>query len=109
MKCLWINCSTIRDSLKMLVLFHQKDGTIIHLTVTSATNTMSVDRTDNNIYIFRASIDIVKPYYQNAVPISYYSSSTPKTASTAALIPLSALPDTLTKSSKNNKNIESMQ
>ena len=65
---------------------------------------MSVDNTDDELVSTRAPINTDKPNYQPYT--SYYSSTTPITASTSALYPSVALPAALTSSSQSHKSIE---
>ena len=77
-----------------------KNGATIGLTVTSESHSMSVDKTNDELFLTRAPIDCVKPSYKTSIASSSYPGSIPKIASTNALFPFAALPAVLTKSSK---------
>ena len=66
-------------------------GSTINLTVTSASDTMSVCNYDNELVITRAPSYTSKSYSQTSAP-SYYSNYTPRPTSTYDLSPSAALP-----------------
>ena len=88
---------------------YPQNGTNIDLTLTSASDTISVDNTEDYLVSIRAPIDTDKPYYHPDTYTSYSSSYTPRTSSKSALSPSAQLPTALTSSSKSYNRIGSMQ
>ena len=69
---------------------------------------MSVDNTDDRLFLTIASIKTEKPYLRPASANSSSSSSTPRTVYTSTLSPSYALLAALTSFSKSYKNIKSL-
>ena len=86
-----------------------QNDTTIDWTITSVSDLMSVDNTDNESVLTRAPIETPKPYYKHDAPNSYSSRYNPRTASASKISPSFALPVSVTQYTKTNKKIESMK
>ena len=82
-----------------------QNGTTIDLTVTSASDTISVDNNDHELVLTGEPIDTPKLSYKLASATSSSLISTPRTAFTSTLSSSSTLPAALTTSSNSNKKI----
>ena len=68
-----------------------KKGTTIDLTVTSASDPMKVNNTDDELLVTRALIDTTKPSYKPDTSTLSSSSLTPRTVSEYTLYPSSTV------------------
>ena len=73
-----------------------KKGTTIDLTVTSASDPMLVDNSEDELSVKRAPIDTAKLSSKSATVALYYSSSTPRPTSMSTFSPYDTLPYSLT-------------
>ena len=81
-----------------------KTFTTIYLTVTSSYDPMSVDNTDDNLFVIRSPIETDKLSSQPATSDLSYSSSTPITVSESALSLSSEVPSSLKSFSTSSNN-----
>ena len=71
-QCLFMNHIKIRENTKKLLSCHPKKYTTIYLTVTSTSDPITVDNTNDELVVTRAPIETDKPLYQpNTANLSY--------------------------------------
>ena len=84
------------------IFMYPQNGIIIDFTVTSESDTISVDNTDNELVSTRAPLETDQPYSQPTTYTSSSSGSAPRNYSTSALSDSNALPSALKLSSKSH-------